>query len=101
VDESLFRHADIVSVENHWNTPLAPCGVEPWRWMALQGDPAADAARDLRDAIDRYETFRAQGGGWYYSPPRCGSGSSHWLLAPWLEQFVRHVRLRVAAPSGG
>lgn len=89
---SLLELADIVCVENQWNRALTPVGAAPWRWMSVQGDPARDAPATLAEALARRAAFRARGGGWYYAGPWAPMGSTHWRLAPWLEDFAAAVR---------
>ncbi len=92
VPDALFDVADVVSVENQWDRALSPAGLPPWRWMAVQGDPAALAAPSLDVALARLAAFRAAGGGWYYSGPWAPEGSTHWRLADWLEDFAAAAR---------
>jgi Spherulation-specific family 4 len=78
---SLFDSADIVSVENQYNVSVAGYGQPSWRWLAVQGDPAPGAA-DLADEQARFNTFRSNGGFWYYS------ASPHWALETWFNDFA-------------
>ncbi len=83
---SLFDAADIVSVENKYNVKLPSFpGVGPERWLAIQGDPASEAATSLADAQDRLNAFRANGGFWYYS------ASPHWQVPSWFGPFATWV----------
>ena len=50
----------------------------PERWLAVQGDPASQAATSLEDAKTRLDTFRDNGGFWYYS------STPHWKLPEWF-----------------
>jgi hypothetical protein len=85
--DSLFNAADIVSVENKYNLPLPSFpGIESWRWLAVQGDPADQAATSLADAQSRLNTFRGNGGFWYYS------SHPHWQLPSWFDPFATWVK---------
>lgn len=92
VDATLFEHADIVCVENQWQGPLSSSGVPPWRWMAAQGDPAAQAPANLEEALARLASFRACGGFWYFSGPQAPAGATHVRLAHWFEEFATEVK---------
>jgi Spherulation-specific family 4 len=101
----LFDCADIVSVENNvdpatgmpnWDLPPSTTDgrvVDPWRWLAVQGDPARWACDSLTTAKDRLNRFRSHGGWWYYSGPyENSSGSTHIKLASWFSSFADYVK---------
>jgi len=90
---SIFNAADLVSVENKYDLPLPSfTGIASWRWLAIQGDPADQAATSLADAQDRLDTFRSNGGFWYYS------ASPHWQLPTWFDSFATWVQGLASAP---
>lgn len=86
---SIFNYADIVSVENQYNQKLPSYpGVKSSRWLAVQGDPANQAASSAQDAFNRRTTFQQNGGFWYYSSAQQATGATHINLPPWYEQFA-------------
>ena len=102
----IFEYADIVSVENAYGEspvadPAPAKGVPPWRWLAVQGDPAGQkeslAAESAAEALKRLSTFRSKGGFWYYSPARDKAEPlkpTHVVLPDWLEAFAEGVRAK-------
>jgi hypothetical protein len=94
VDATVFDHADVVCVENQWDRPLAPFGLEPHRWMAAQGDPARFAADSAETALSRLLAFRRGGGFWYFSSAHAEQGATHVVLPPWFEEFADEVKRR-------
>lgn len=91
-DASMFTYADIVCVENQYDRPLpADWCIPAWRWMAVQGDPASQAAISAQDSANRLMTFRANGGFWYYSSNYATSGATAIELPPWYADFASWV----------
>jgi len=105
VDSRVFDYADIVSVENRFDqkpTAYLPesgkspeksnvVPIDPWRWLAVQGDPAKAAAKDAKDALKRLKTFRKNGGYWYYSSARGKDKPTHVNLPDWLEDLGKEA----------
>ncbi|MBW4631798.1 MAG: spherulation-specific family 4 protein [Iphinoe sp. HA4291-MV1] len=86
---SVFDYADIVSVENQYNQKLpSDPSIASWRWLAVQGDPAKQAASDAKEALNRRKTFQSLGGFWYYSSNYATTGATHIELPPWYETFA-------------
>lgn len=80
VDLKMFKYADIVSVENRWGRVPStdpPSNIAAWRWLGVSGDPARDAAKGAKEAIERRDTFRNNKGFWYYSPPYGTGDATH------------------------
>jgi hypothetical protein len=97
-DPSIFNAADIVSVENDYVYALGSYNQPSWRWLAVQGVPGGDEnswdepPQTLSDAEARFNTFRANGGFWYYS------AEPHWALEPWFTDFANWVKTQGNAP---
>ena len=97
-DASIFDAADIVSVENQYVASLGAYNQPSWRWLAVQGDPGTNPQpyevppQDLSDTETRFNTFRANGGFWYYS------AEPHWQLEPWFSQFASWAKQQGDAP---
>ncbi|MFH7024447.1 MAG: spherulation-specific family 4 protein [Heteroscytonema crispum UTEX LB 1556] len=90
---SVFDYADIVSVENQYNQKLPSYpGIKSWRWLAVQGDPANQAAPSAEEAFNRRKIFQKDGGFWYYSSNQQATGATHINLPPWYEKFADLVK---------
>jgi len=90
---SVFDYADIVSVENQYNQKLPSYpGIKSWRWLAVQGDPANQAAPSAEEAFNRRTIFQKNGGFWYYSSNQQEMGATHIKLPPWYEKFADLVK---------
>lgn len=88
VQTDIFRWADIVSIENQWDaTNLKSYGVNPRRFLAVQGDPTSLAPLDLGTAKRRIDTLRTNGGFWYYT-----GGPEHWKIPSFLADFAQYVK---------
>jgi hypothetical protein len=114
VDSRMFDYGDIVSVENQYDKqPTAfvrQKGVTPkhsekvpvprWRWLAVQGHPANNAAKSADQALKRMEKFRDNGGFWYYSPAykKGEDESTHTSLPKWLENFATRAKQMEMCP---
>lgn len=97
--QSVFDYADIVSVENQYNQALpSSTGIASWRWLAVQGDPASQAAPSASEAENRTTTFRNNGGFWYYSSDYAATGATHIYLSSWYGTFADWVKSQ-SAPS--
>jgi hypothetical protein len=98
-DSRIFDAADIVSVENQYIDNLAAYGQPSWRWLAVQGDPGSSnpqpyevPPQSLIDTETRFNTFRSNGGFWYYS------AEPHWQLEPWFTDFANWAKQQGNAP---
>jgi hypothetical protein len=97
-DPAIFDASDIVSVENDYVSALGSYNQPSWRWLAVQGDPGGGSnswdqpPQSLADAQARFNTFRANGGYWYYS------AEPHWALEPWFTDFATWVKQQGNAP---
>lgn len=98
-NSSIFDAADIVSVENEYINALGSYNQPSWRWLAVQGDPGTDTPQpyqvppqSLSDTESRFNTFRSNGGFWYYS------AEPHWQLEPWFTQFASWAKQQGDAP---
>jgi hypothetical protein len=97
-DPSIFDATDIVSVENQYVFALGSYGQPSWRWLAVQGDPGSNPQwydqppQSLSDAEARFNTFRSNGGFWYYS------AQPAWQLEPWFTDFANWVKQQGNAP---
>jgi hypothetical protein len=66
--------------------------------LAVQGDPGSSPEpyelppQNSGDAEGRLDTFRSNGGFWYYS------AEPHWALEPWFNDFAGAVKLKGDAP---
>ncbi len=100
---SVFDYADIVSVENQYNqvVPSYP-GIPSWRWLAVQGQPANQAAQSAQDAQNRTTTFRDNGGFWYYSSNYdLTRVATHIDLPPWYATFADWVKAQPGPSCSG
>jgi hypothetical protein len=85
----LTDKVDIVSVENQYTSNLLGFGVRSARFMAEQGDVADEAT-----AFARLNTFRVNGGYWYYATT---PGYSKDLPA-WFESYADAVNATTDEP---
>jgi hypothetical protein len=76
----LSDNVDVVSVENQYTASLLGFGVRSARFMAVQG-----GVSDAATAVARLNTFRVNGGYWYYAT------SAHSDLPAWFESFADAV----------
>lgn len=96
--DSVFDYADIVSVENQYDKMLPSYpGIKSWRWLAVQGDPANQAASSAQEALNRRTIFQKNGGFWYYSSAQQATGSTHINLPPWYQEFADLVKKQPGA----
>lgn len=97
----MFKYADIVSVENHWNKEVPKCmGIDKNRWLAVQGDPSDEhgdyaqppKSTELKKAIQRLNCFRKNGGLWYFTTGWNDGQPVHWRLPDFLESFAAEAK---------
>jgi len=79
---------DIVSVENHYDSNLVGFGVRSARFMAEQG-----SVDDAATALARLNTFRVNGGYWYYAALSYSKD-----LPTWFESFADAVNATTDEP---
>lgn len=96
---SVFDYADIVSVENKFDQRLPSYPhIQSWRWLAVQGDPADEAAPSAKEAFNRRTIFQKNGGFWYYSSNQKKSkdathkDATHIYLPSWYKEFADLVK---------
>jgi hypothetical protein len=104
VGTDIFNYADIVSVENKWSSTLLPTGIDPWRWLAVQGDPSTSTLPDDQApttgqmALDRLDYFRRpdRGGFWYYASEYDAVNKKPLTakLPSWFDTFATAVKGR-------
>lgn len=95
---SMFKYADIVSVENKWNRKVPDCSgmnIASWRWLSVQGDPAGEddnpdsaTPSDFETAKDRLDKFRKFGGFWYYTPAKSNTDCDHCTVPDFLKKLL-------------
>jgi hypothetical protein len=106
VGRDIFKYADIVSVENAWNVSPDPSDVEPWRYLAVQGDPATSTSPDDQaptsgtQALQRLDAFRKVHEGFWYYASEYDAVEKRPLTArlpSWFDSFAAIVRDHRAA----